>query len=73
MAGRQPLKTREIPPALTYGGIALVVLIVAAVAYSMFLRPAPLTDPTKLTTQQLSDPDPPRSTNRTAPATPNGP
>lgn len=61
------MKSREVPPGVLYGGIGVVLLIVLAVAYSMFMKSAPVTDPSKLTPQQLQDPDPPR-THTTAPS-----
>ena len=61
MEGRNALKSKEVPAGLLWGGIGLVVLIVIAVAYTMFFQGTPQTDLSKLTPQQLSDPDPPRS------------
>lgn len=60
------MKKREVPPALMFGGIAVVAVIILVVAYSMFAKPAPQTDPSKLTSQQLSDPDPPRARGASA-------
>lgn len=54
------MKSKEVPPGLLYGGIGLVVLVLLGIGYTMFLKPAPVTDPSKLTPQQLQDPDPPR-------------
>ena len=55
------MKSRELPPAVMFGGIAVVVLVVLFAVYALFLKPAPQIDTGKLTPQQLQDPDPPRT------------
>ena len=55
------MKSKEVPPAALWGGVGVALLVVLFIAYSMFFKGTPQTDPAKLTPQQLSDPDPPRT------------
>lgn len=55
------MKSKEVPPALVWGGLALIILIIVGVSYSMFFKPPAQTDPTTISAERLRDPDPPRT------------
>lgn len=55
------MKSKEVPPGVLWGGIGVVLLIVIAVAYSMFFKSPSQTDPTTVSAERLRDPDPPRT------------
>ncbi|CAN5489975.1 hypothetical protein BH11ARM2_BH11ARM2_27530 [soil metagenome] len=55
------MKGREVPQGVLFGVVAVVLVIILGFAYTTFLKATPQTDPTKLSPQQLQDPDPPRT------------